>query len=74
EKTAAISSFSALQSVADSFKEPLVAQGILQRSLINPSIKEMVTAAQKDNNSITASALMPSTEVNIQKVLKTKKK
>ena len=42
-------------------------------SLINPSIKEILTAAQKDNNSITASALMPSTELNIQKVLKYKK-
>ena len=42
-------------------------------SLINPSIKEILTAAQKDNNSITASALMPSTELNIQRVLKYKK-
>ncbi|MDN5553149.1 PIN domain-containing protein, partial [Prevotella sp.] len=74
EKTAAISSFSALQSVADSLKEPLVAQEIQQRSLINPSIKEMITAAQKVNNSITASALIPSTELNIQEVLKQKEK
>ena len=61
-----MTSYSALQLAVDRFKEPEVTQGFQQISLINPSISEMITAAQKVSNNITASAFTTLINLSIQ--------